>query len=96
MEYRNYIINLYDIYGELLTDKQKEYFENYYFDNYSLSEISENKEVSRNAIHKNIKETEEKLINYEKILKIFENNKKIKELIKNIDKEIKEKIEEIL
>ena len=36
-------INLYDYYGELLTDKQKEYFEDYYFDNLTLAEISENK-----------------------------------------------------
>ena len=31
MEYRFYIIDLYDIYGELLTSKQQNYFEDYYF-----------------------------------------------------------------
>ena len=34
MEKTLYLINLFDIYGELLTDKQKEYFIEYYFNNF--------------------------------------------------------------
>lgn len=94
MEKTLYLINLFDIYGELLTDKQKEYFIEYYFNNYTLGEISENNNVTRNAVHKSLKETEEKLLLYEKTLKIYEKTKKIKELIKNT--ELKDKIEEIL
>ena len=55
MEDREYLVILYDFYGELLSDIQREYFEAYYFDNLSLSEISENTDKSRNAIHKCIK-----------------------------------------
>ena len=51
MEKREYLIILYDFYSELLSDKQKEHFEDYYFNNLSLGEISENENVSRNAIH---------------------------------------------
>lgn len=91
-----YLTNLYDYYEGLLTEKQKEYFKNYYFDNLSLSEISENKNISRNAIHKVIKETENKLNHYEKILNLYEKSLKIKELIKKIDNDIKEKIEELI
>jgi hypothetical protein len=94
MEKTIYLINLFDIYGDLFTDKQKEYFIDYYFNNYTLAEISENTSVTRNAIHKSLKETEEKLLFYENTLKIYEKNKKILELIK--DKTLKEKIEEIL
>ena len=47
---------LYDYYKELLTNKQREYFEDYYFDNLTLSEIADNNDVSRNAIHKQIKD----------------------------------------
>ena len=68
MDNRNYLIILYDFYGELLNDKQREYFEDYYFNNLSLGEISENVGVSRNAIHKNIKGSEEKLYFYEEKL----------------------------
>ena len=38
---------LYDIYGELLTSKQKEYFEDYYFNNLSFSEMADQYKVSR-------------------------------------------------
>ena len=91
-----YLINVYDYYGELLTDKQKEYFKDYYFNNLSLSEISENKNVSRNAIHKALKDAEDKLIYYESLLKDFEKSVKIKKIIKDLDDEIKHKIEEII
>lgn len=96
MEYRLYITSLYDIYNSLLTEKQKTYFEEYYFNNLTLSELSENYGISRNGIYKQIKEAEEKLKNFEEKLKILEKNKKIKELIKNIDDKIKNKISDIL
>ena len=41
MNDREYIIILYDYYSELLSDKQRLYFEEYYFNNLSLTEISE-------------------------------------------------------
>ena len=82
-EYNLYIISLYD--NSLLTDKQKLYFEDYYFNNLSLSEMSENYEVSRNAIHKQIKEVNSKLEDFELKLKIKEKNIKLKELINKID-----------
>jgi len=94
MERTLYLTELFDIYGELFTDKQKEYFIDYYFNNYTLQEISENYNVTRNAVHKSLKETEEKLMLYEEKLNILKKKKKILELIK--DEELKEKIEEIL
>ena len=97
MDKNTKLVLLYDYYGELLTEKQKSYFEDYYFNNLSLSEISENDEVSRNAIHKQLKDVEEKLINYEAKLKIIERNRKIEKLLENIsDTELKNKITELL
>lgn len=92
MEQNIYLTNLYDYYGELLTDKQKEYFEYYYMENLSLSEISENYNVSRNAVHKQIKDAENKLLFYESKLKLSEKSKRIEELLNNVDEKIKEKI----
>ena len=34
-----YFNELYDLYGDLLTDKQREYFEEYYFNNLSYAEM---------------------------------------------------------
>ena len=97
MEDREYIIILYDYYGELLSDKQREYFEEYYFDNLSLSEISENEDKSRNAIHKGIKSVESKLYEYEDKLKLYEKDNKLRRIVQKIkDKEIKKELEELL
>lgn len=91
-----YISFLYDYYGVLLTEKQQEYFEDYYFNNLTLQEIADNNNVSKNAIHKSIKDINTKLEYYEEKLNLYENSKKIKELIKDIDQEIKEQIEELI
>ena len=47
---RDYHISLFDTYKELLTDKQQEYFILYYYEDYTLKEIAENKNISRNAV----------------------------------------------
>jgi len=66
-----YYNNLYDFYGNLLTDKQREYFEDYYFNNLSLAEMAENYEVSRNAISKQLHIVTDKLVEYESKLKLY-------------------------
>ena len=78
------IIELYDLYQALLTDKQKEYFESYYFDNFSITEISENNEVSRNAVHDQLKKTVIKLNDYEKKLKLKDLGKERNNIINKI------------
>ena len=89
-------VELFDYYGELFTDKQKEYFIDYYFNNLTLQEIADNNSVSRNAVHKNIKDILQKLDYYEEKLNLYKNKKEILKLIKNIDEEIKTKIEELI
>ena len=93
MKERLYLISLYDLYGNLLTDKQQTYFEEYYFNNLSLSEMSEIYEVSRSAVGKSLKEIETKLNNYEDKIHIYNKLNKVNKLIK--DEELKNKIEDI-
>ena len=57
MEMRDYYIILYDFYSSLLSDKQKDYFEDYYFNNLSFGEISEKYNISRNACFRQLKTT---------------------------------------
>ena len=66
------LVLMYDFYNLLLDDKEKIWFEYYYFDNMSLQEISENYGVSRNAVHKSLKKVKEKLIDYENKLHLIE------------------------
>ena len=87
---------LYDYYSELLTDKQKTYFEDYYFYNLSLQEIADNNKISRNAVHKSLKDIVNKLNYYEDKLKLYEKGKEINKLIDNIDVNIREKIKELI
>jgi predicted DNA-binding protein YlxM (UPF0122 family) len=96
MDKEIYLSGLYDYYGALLTDKQREYFENYYFNNLSLAEIAENYNTSRNAIHKQIKDTENKLLYYEDKLGLCRKSLEIMEIIKELDEDIIEQIEELI
>ena len=95
MESRNYIIILYDFYNTLFSDKQKLYFEEYYFNNLSLGEISDNYSLSRNAIHKMIKSMVEKLEYYEDKLKLYEKSIELTKIIDVLDKDTKEKISKL-
>ena len=63
---------LYDFYQTLLTDKQREYMELYYYEDYSLGEIATETNVSRPALYDNIKRTEQILMNYEEKLQLYE------------------------
>lgn len=89
-----YYNDLYDLYKNLLTEKQQNYFEDYYFNNLSLSEMAENYDVSRNAVSKQLGVIKEKLDNYEEKLGLYNKNKKIEKL--TIDEEVKNKIMDIL
>lgn len=68
------IINLlYDFYGGLLTDKQRFLMELYYYDDFSLAEISEKMGISRQAVYDSIKRSESSLADYENKLGLVKN-----------------------
>ena len=88
---------LFDYYGDLLTEKQRKYFVDYYFDDLSLSEMSENYGISRTAISKQINEVNSKLNMYEEKLKLYSKRNQLLDLLKNIDnKDIVDKIINII
>lgn len=96
MEKLIYLNNLYDLYGILLTDKQQKYFEEYYFNNLSYGEISEKYGISRNAIFKQLKIIEEKLIEYEEKLKLLYKKNKINDIITKVeDSKIKDELKNL-
>lgn len=80
MEEFIYYNELYDIYKPLLTIKQQQYFEEYYYNNLSLSEISENYDISRNAISKQINVIRDKLKGYENKLNLHTKKEKYTKL----------------
>ncbi|MBP2240099.1 putative DNA-binding protein YlxM (UPF0122 family) [Cytobacillus eiseniae] len=62
---------LYDFYQSLLTPKQRSYMSLYYLDDFSLGEIAEEYNISRQAVYDNIKRTEAMLEEYEEKLLLF-------------------------
>lgn len=97
MNSREELINIYLIYKDLLTKKQQEYFKYYYFEDLSLSEISENMLVSKAFVGKTLKQIENKLNDLESTLKINTLYNKIKDISKNTtDKETKKELENLI
>ena len=93
---REYLIILYDFYGNLFNETQKTYFEEYYFNNLSLGEISENYNISRNAIHKVIKNIQKKLLYYEDNLNLYHKYMDLKSIIEKIsDIDIQNKLKDL-
>lgn len=94
IEKREELIELYDLYCSLLTDKQKNYFEEYYFLDLSISEIAINHEISRNGVFDQIKRVSILLMDYEEKLKL---KSKIDQIVQlQIKDEIKEEVINIL
>ena len=94
IEQREELIELYDVYYSLLTEKQKEYFEEYYFDDLSISEIAANHDISRNAVHDQLKRVIANLEDYEQKLQLIKKFKAIENL--NLEEQIEKKILDIL
>ncbi|HFH9917955.1 MULTISPECIES: putative DNA-binding protein [Streptococcus] len=71
IEKTNRMNALFEFYAALLTDKQMNYIELYYADDYSLAEIADEFGVSRQAVYDNIKRTEKILETYEMKLHMY-------------------------
>ncbi|HDF1951650.1 TPA: putative DNA-binding protein [Staphylococcus aureus] len=63
---------LFDFYQSLLTNKQRNYLELFYFEDYSLSEIADTFNVSRQAVYDNIRRTGDLVEDYEKKLELYQ------------------------
>ncbi|WP_026475975.1 YlxM family DNA-binding protein [Alkaliphilus transvaalensis] len=61
---------LFDFYSQLLTERQREMIDLYYNQDFSLGEIAETFEISRQAVYDTIKRTEKILYEYEDKLKL--------------------------
>ena len=81
---------LYDFYGELLTDHQKDIYEQFVLEDLSLSEIAEMKGISRQGVHDLVKRCQKTLENYEEKLHLVEKFLSVKEKVNRIDETLAE------
>lgn len=88
---------LFDIYGDLLTKRQKEICSLYFEEDFSYTEISEALEISRAAVQDSLKKSMLQLHKYEDIIQYVSKRKRIVSLLKDLDDDkIKEEILSIL
>ncbi|GEL12684.1 hypothetical protein FC15_GL000972 [Lapidilactobacillus concavus DSM 17758] len=85
IELNEQINELYDFYHQLLTKKQATYLDLYYSEDYSLGEIAEQFNVSRQAVYDNIKRTEKTLIKYEEKLQLIAHFKRELALVNQLN-----------
>lgn len=72
LEKTNRINLLFDFYAPLLTEKQRTVLELYFHDDYSLGEIAEHYDISRQAVYEHIKRAEQTLRDYESKLNLLQ------------------------
>lgn len=77
---------LYDTYGNLLKDGQRDIFEAYVLDNLSLSEIAEEQKMTRQGVYDTINRTRKKLREYDEKLGLMERSKGMESIIDSIAK----------
>jgi predicted DNA-binding protein YlxM (UPF0122 family) len=94
---------LYDFYGELLTPRQKDIYEQYILEDLSLSEIAANQGISRQGIHDLVRRCEKILEGYEnklqlvkRFLSIRNNVREIEDLFADYNKEDEMNVEELI
>lgn len=96
---------LYDFYGELLTEKQKQAYELHFLEDLSLGEIAEVMDISRQAVHDNLKKSDKQLHKYEEKLKLVDKFVRNKQYVNQIfematvsyedDSQLRKRIDEI-
>ena len=75
---------LYDFYGELLTEHQKSIYEDFVLNDYSLSEIGEDRNISRQGVYDIIKRCDKLLNGYEEKLHLVQKFLMAKEQVAQI------------
>ena len=75
---------LFDFYGDMLTEKQRDVVELYYNDDLSLSEIAENEGITRQGVRDSIKRGEAVLLEMEERLGLAKRFRKMQDGIERI------------
>lgn len=75
---------LFDFYGDMLTQKQRDMIELYYNDDLSLAEIAENEGITRQGVRDTIKRAESQLLEMEDRLKLARRFREMKEGLETI------------
>ena len=75
---------LYDFYGDVLTERQKEFYDLYYNEDLSLAEIATHSGITRQGVRDSIKRAESQLLDYEEHLRLAARFRRIQECLDEI------------
>ena len=81
---------LFDQYGAMLTDKQREYVDLYYNENLTLSEIGENDSISRQAVRDALLRAEASLEEMEAKIGVIRQQQELNEKLSAIQRDVGE------
>lgn len=76
---------LYDFYGELLTPHQQQIYEDVVINDMSLSEIAQNKGISRQGVYDLVRRCDKILTGYEEKLRLVEKFQKTRVMVAEIE-----------
>lgn len=77
-----------DFYAELLTPKQREVLALYVEEDYSLSEIAHDANVTRQGVHDVLRRALEKLVSFENKLGLYEQHLRVMERLDALQEEL--------
>jgi predicted DNA-binding protein YlxM (UPF0122 family) len=87
---------LFDFYGQLLTDRQREIFLLYYHDDLSLGEIAENIQISRQGVYDTLQRVEQALLDLERSLGLLAKDQRRNQTLRTLEgllREMREHVE---
>ena len=90
------INNLIDLYGKFLTEKQLNIVNDYFKNDYSLSEIADNLNISKQAVKYSIDLAIDRLNEYENNLHLIVLKDRLNEFLLSLDDEKKKTLQEII
>ena len=93
---REEVIELFDSYGEFLTKTQQDLFKEYYLYDLSLSEIAEDRGISRSAVNDTLKKAIAKLEELESKVKLIKIKKSLQKRVEKLEKANENEKEEAL
>ncbi len=93
-----YVVSLFDLYGALLTSKQRQCLQDYLVNDLTLSEISQNLGITRQAVNCNIKESIRILQHFEDALHLASKLNSVANVLSDnrVDQSVAYKILDIL
>ena len=84
---------LYDFYGGLLTEKQRQAMEKYYLENWSLAEIASSDGVSRQAVYDLLRRSERMVQEYEEKLGLLDRFQNLQTVLTGLNQKIEDALE---